>query len=97
MQYNLIAIMVTALVSLLGASADFCSQGSTELEGNWFCQPVNAIRYSNVGTPGSYNQVTEMAADGTCSSVPRAFSGPISPLDEEVNPSLIYKCLIYKH
>lgn len=43
-----------------------------------------AIQYSNVGLSGHYNRITAMNPDGTCHSVPQAFSGPISPLDREV-------------
>jgi hypothetical protein len=55
------------------------------VDGNWFCQPVTEITYCNVGSPGSYNDITNMPSDGSCSSTPYAFAGPIAPLDEEVN------------
>ncbi|CAD6442185.1 96f09121-de62-402b-b8d4-8d082bf913ba [Sclerotinia trifoliorum] len=59
--------------------------GCSEVLGNLYCNPVDAILYSNVGSPGTYNQVTDMASNGICSSTPKSFSGPISPLDEEVS------------
>jgi hypothetical protein len=62
----------------------FSDSGSTVLDGNWYCQPVQAIRYSNVGSPGSYNRITKME-DGSCSSTPNAFSGALAPFDEEVS------------
>jgi len=58
--------------------------GRQEIEGNWYCQSVKAIQYSNVGSSGTYKQITNMAADGSCSSTMKQFSGPLSPLDEEV-------------
>ena len=72
------------MTTFAGVAADFCAENSFELSGNWYCKAVTAIQYSNVGTPGSYNQIVDMASDGTCSSVPKAFSGPIAPLNEEV-------------
>ncbi|QSZ37493.1 hypothetical protein DSL72_008591 [Monilinia vaccinii-corymbosi] len=59
--------------------------GCAEVSGNWYCNPVDAIIYSNVGAPGTYNQITNMASNGVCSSTPKSFSGPISPLDEEIS------------
>jgi hypothetical protein len=80
-------MMIATAISLLLVSvgADLCGMGSKEIDGNWFCQAVQAIQYSNVGIPGTYNQITEMASSGVCSSQPKHFSGPISPLDEEVS------------
>ncbi|KUJ24321.1 uncharacterized protein LY89DRAFT_572863 [Mollisia scopiformis] len=62
-----------------------CALGSQEIDGNWFCQPVSGIQYSNVGSPGAYNRIVAMNTDGSCDSVPQSFSGPLSPLDEEVS------------
>ncbi|KAJ8066048.1 hypothetical protein OCU04_005140 [Sclerotinia nivalis] len=67
------------------SSVVFSVSGCSEVLGNWYCNPVDAILYSNVGSPGTYNQVTDMASNGICSSTPKSFSGPISPLDEEVS------------
>ena len=82
-------IIATATIVLLGGvGADLCAKGSQEVQGNWFCQRVTAIQYCNVGTPGTYNQVTDMdSTTGVCSSQPKQFSGPLSPLDEEVSQS----------
>ncbi|TVY80728.1 putative serine-rich protein P23A10.11c [Lachnellula suecica] len=73
------------LIALAGVNGDLCTRSRQEVDGNWYCQSVQAIRYSNVGSPGSYNQITDMAPDGTCSSSPKHFSGPLAPLDEEVS------------
>lgn len=77
--------IATAALTLSGVQADMCAMGAKEVEGNWFCQPVKAIQYSNVGRPGIYQQIVEMSADGTCKSQPKHFSGPIAPLDGEVS------------
>lgn len=69
------------------AVADQCSSGSTLEGGNYYCAAVKAIKYQGVGTPGTYQQITEMKDDGTCSSVPKSFNGPLAPLDEEVSPT----------
>ncbi|TGO65514.1 hypothetical protein BCON_0002g00990 [Botryotinia convoluta] len=75
-------ILATAYILSLAVSI---VSGCSEVSGNWFCNPVDAILYSNVGAPGTYNQVTDMSSDGICSSTPKSFSGPLSPLDEEVS------------
>jgi hypothetical protein len=88
MQFMNMKVAAAILAFGAGATADQCSTGSTEIGGNWYCQAVKAITYNNVGTAGSYNKVTNMASDGTCSSTPTAFSGPLSPLNEEVRISI---------
>jgi len=78
--HGIAAILASAITVL----ADDCASTSTEIDGNWYCQAVQAIQYNNVGTQGSYNQVTAMNSDGSCASMLKSFSGPLSPLDEEV-------------
>jgi Cell wall protein YJL171C/Tos1, N-terminal len=81
-------IVVAALLLVGNVVADMCSMGSKEVSGNWFCQPVKAIRYSNVGSSGSYNQITDMnVQSGSCQSQPKSYAGPLAPLDEEVSRS----------
>ena len=63
---------------------DLCSDGSVDDGGNWYCHDVDAITYTGVGSSGSYNRVTDMATDGTCSSSTQAYSGDMAPFDEEV-------------
>ncbi|KAH8679839.1 putative TOS1-like glycosyl hydrolase-domain-containing protein [Tricladium varicosporioides] len=82
---NIIVGGTAILLSLAGVNADQCAAGSKQVQGNWYCQPVQAIKYSNVGFPGTYNQITNMGADGRCSSTPKQFTGSLSPLDEEVS------------
>jgi hypothetical protein len=79
-------IMVAIIIALrAGTFADNCnSETLFDLEGNAYCTAVEAIRYENVGTPGTYDQIVEMSPDGKCTFVPKAFSGPLAPLDDEV-------------
>ena len=84
MQIKLGFVAGGILAAFAVVNADQCALGSVQIDGNWFCQPVQAIRYSNVGTAGSYKQIVKMGSDGKCESVPRRFSGPLSPLNEEV-------------
>lgn len=78
-------IRAAALLAV-AVSADLCDNGSSEYEGNYYCQMVNAITYTNVGGAGSYNKVTNMdSGSGTCSSTPFGYSGSLSPLNEEVS------------
>ncbi len=88
-----LTMKVAAAILAFGtvAVADQCSQGSTLEGGNYYCAAVKAIQYKGIGTPGTYQQITEMREDGTCSSVPKSFSGPLSPLDEEVGPALNWR------
>lgn len=79
---------IASLILAFAASsavADQCASGSTLDGGNYFCQLVDAIQYSNVGHAGSYNKVTSMGSDGSCASSPVSYSGSLSPLDEEVS------------
>ena len=86
MQNKKVLATATVLLSMPAVSTDLCSLGSTEVDGKWYCQPVHATHYSNVGTAGFYKQITNMLSDGNCESVSKPFSGPILPLDEEVTP-----------
>ena len=81
---SIVTLIFSTLVTPV--KADLCAKGAKEIDGNWFCQPVKAIQYSNVGAPGTYNQVTEMTAAG-CDFAPKSFAGPIAPLNEEVGRS----------
>lgn len=84
MQFTMKSAM-TVLAFGAGALADQCATGSTLSGGNWYCQPVKAIQYSNVGHSGSYNKVTGMSSSGVCSNTPTKYSGSLAPLDEEVS------------
>jgi hypothetical protein len=83
-----LAIAGVVVAWVAGVQADLCDLGSTDINGNQYCQAVKAIRYSNVGAAGTYNDITQMRADGSCSSQPKRFSGALSPLDEEVRQSI---------
>ncbi|CAN6665748.1 probable circularly permuted 1,3-beta-glucanase Tos1p [Trichomonascus vanleenenianus] len=78
MKFSLIAAVAGALVA---SSAEATCQF---VDGNNYCNNVNQVFYRNVGYQGSYNRVTSFNDDGTCSSQPQAFSGSLSPLNEEV-------------
>lgn len=82
-------VVISALAMVV--KADLCTLGAKEVNGDWYCQAVDAIVYSNVGTPGQYNQIVEMGTDGVCQSQPKAFSGSIAPLDEEVSSPRSYR------
>lgn len=82
-----ISIILALAAFFAGVMADRCSSGiatASESDGNWYCSPVKAIQYQNVGIPGTYHQVTGMIGDGKCSFIENSFSGPLSPFDEEV-------------
>jgi Glycine-rich protein domain (DUF2403) len=52
--------------------------------GNYYCDSVQAIAYSNFGTSGSYNRVTGMDSSG-CQSTPQSYGGGMAPFDNEVS------------
>lgn len=58
-----------------------------EISGNWYCNQTNEVIYNGLGSsPGSYQRVTAMDADScTCSMSTQAFSGALSPLDEDLS------------
>lgn len=62
MQFKLVLSLGLSvlLAPQVGVVADLCALGAQEIGGNYFCQAVDSIQYSNVGTPGSYNRVVYM-------------------------------------
>jgi hypothetical protein len=80
-------IVAFAAIFLFAASAICsCASGAAKMvDGNWYCEKVKGIRYTNVGGAGKYRNIDAMNPDGSCSSAWKSFDGPISPLDEEVS------------
>ncbi|GIZ44354.1 hypothetical protein CKM354_000755400 [Cercospora kikuchii] len=82
MRYSLGAAALFAAT----VTADFCSEGSVDDGGNYYCKCVKAITYTGVGGAGSYNKITNMdSSSGACSSSPNGYSGTLAPFDEEVS------------
>jgi hypothetical protein len=83
----LFATATIAATAVAGALAQACAAGSAyNQNGNWYCEPVSAISYTNFGTPGQYNKVTNFNVNtGKCSSESTDYAGGISPMDEEVS------------
>ena len=78
---SILYTIATALVSTTSVAADCQNVG-----GNYYCNSVDAIKYTGVGFPGSYQDVTNMDESSCeCSSNSLAFSGTMSPLDEELS------------
>ena len=82
-----IATATIVAIAMAGASAQACAPNTAHEEGgNWYCQAVNAISYTNFGTPGQYKKVTSFdEGAGSCSSISTDYAGGISPMDEEVS------------
>jgi Cell wall protein YJL171C/Tos1, N-terminal len=77
------------LVAAVLAALHFVAVDSQcpQIDGNYYCAQTNAISFNNVGFAGSYNQVTNMdSVSCACSSTPVGFSGPLAPLNNEVQP-----------
>lgn len=72
--------VLSSLATLIKADCQLSS------DGNYYCATTDAIIYSNVGTSGSYNDVTSMDESScACTSEPVGFSGNLAPLDEELS------------
>ncbi|CCG84000.1 protein of unknown function [Taphrina deformans PYCC 5710] len=78
--------MIPALL-LFASTALASSSTCHEVSGNWYCDETMQVTYSGLGgVPGSYQRVTDMDSDAcTCSKTTQAFSGPLSPLDEDLS------------
>lgn len=75
--YSIAAVI--ASISPVTAGCDF-------IDGNYYCNPVSAVKYKNLGFAGSYQDVTSMDENSCgCSSQPFQFSGTMAPLDEELS------------
>ncbi|WEW58511.1 target of Sbf [Emydomyces testavorans] len=83
--YLKLVIGAALAASISTVSAQACAEGSAQqLGGNWYCSAVDSIAYTNFGSSGSYNEITDMNG-GKCSSKKKEFSGPLAPLDGEVS------------
>lgn len=83
MKHFIAAAAVSLAATVATVAAQACTPGTAQnISGNWYCQAVNAISYTNFGTPGTYNKVVDMA--NGCQFAAQSYGGGISPLDEEV-------------
>ncbi|KAI9680118.1 MAG: target of Sbf [Caeruleum heppii] len=81
---NFISAGAVLAASFALVTAENCRNGGQQIKGNWYCSAVKAITYDNVGTPGHYMQVVDMDG-GKCNKQKKEYSGPMSPMDEEVS------------
>lgn len=82
MKFNTVksSIILTTLANLINANCQLSS------DGNYYCSPTDAIIYSNVGTSGSYNDITSMdESTCVCTSEPFKYSGSLAPFNEELS------------
>ena len=86
------AIAVLWLIATVKGNED--GTAAKEIDGNWYLNKVNAIRYDNVNGTATYSSIVAMNTDGTCSSVPKTVGGSLSPFNEEVcaAPNIKPKC-----
>lgn len=85
MKYFLTGAALLAATVNAANKRDLCSEGSTDDDGNYYCQKVTGISYTDVGGSGTYDQITYMDSDdGSCSSDSYSYSGSLAPFDEEV-------------
>jgi hypothetical protein len=83
----------TLLAAAGTAVAQDSSSSSCTLEGgNYYCSQIDAISYSNFGTAGQYQRVTNMDSQGQCDFSPTSYGGGMAPFDDEVSLVLHY-CL----
>jgi Glycine-rich protein domain (DUF2403) len=93
---DIMKYLITAIAAVVATASTIAAQGcaagtAKEENGNWYCSAVQAISYTNMGTPGSYDKVTTME-NGNCASTPQGYGGGISPLDEEVCATRLTLC-----
>ncbi|BFZ55885.1 target of Sbf [Savitreella phatthalungensis] len=76
-------MLLGLLAWTVAASASSCSF----IQGNWYCSETSEVVYTGLGgVPGTYQRVTNMDADScTCTKSAQPFSGPLSPLDEDLS------------
>jgi len=79
-----LSLVSWGLLSLgpLSTFATACQQ----LGGLSYCEAVDSITYTGVGSSGSYKDVTHM--DGktcACNTAPKPYSGVLAPIDEEMS------------
>lgn len=85
MKFPPISTALFFAILFLIAAADVNDNGNCQtIDGNWYCQSVSAISYSNFGSPGNYSKVISMA-DGKCDFGSFSYSGGMAPLDREVS------------
>lgn len=65
-------------------SSSFVFAASVYLSGI-SAQTTDFVRFDSVGFSGSYNDITYLGTDGTCSSKPRSFSGSLGPYVEDLS------------
>lgn len=68
------------------SSQEYCAQKSFNEDGNWYCEAVSQIVYTNVGAAtGSYDEVVYMdPTTGECQKVAKPIAGSLAPFDEPV-------------
>lgn len=85
MHYASIAVAVMA--ACVAGAAGQCPDGSapTVIDNMSYCEAVQAVTYQKFSGAGSYNRITNMDSQtGVCESTTVGYSGPLTPLDEEV-------------
>ncbi|KIY03366.1 uncharacterized protein Z520_00057 [Fonsecaea multimorphosa CBS 102226] len=76
-----VSALLLAVASTVLAQDNNCYEDA----GNWYCNSVQAISYSNFGTPGQYQKVSYMGSNGECDFVGQSYQGGMAPMDEEVS------------
>ena len=85
MHYRIIAGAVIAACA--AGAAGQCPDGSTPqvIDNMSYCEAVQAVTYQEFSGSGTYNKITNMDSQtGVCQSTTVGYSGPLTPLDEEV-------------
>jgi hypothetical protein len=75
---------VLVLASAAAVAAD-CSVTTTLEDGNYYCEAVSQISYTNLVGSGTYESVSYMDSTGTCDFTNTTYSGSIAPFDEELS------------
>ena len=87
MHYSIVAAGAIIAACVTGAAGQ-CPDGSAPqvIDNMSYCKAVQAVTYQKFSGAGTYNRITNMDPQtGACKSTPVKYSGPLTPLDEEVS------------
>ena len=98
-----------SVLSAIVASLALGTRAQSNLESPSTSGALSALKYTNVGGSGSYNQVTNMIAgtwptctvNPSCIQSPVSVSGPLAPFDEDLTfvfrgPMTLYSIAVYQ-
>jgi len=82
---NFLSVALAVLAAGLTANAQNYGNGCKTINSISYCEAVSGITYTDISGAGSYDDVSLMdPASCKCDTKPKAFSGAMAPLNEQV-------------